>query len=157
MQCSQRIQRSQTKLTTLSFYCAYFVQVTEADLHKAFSLNANSVALGFKYQLAAIEKSGGNGSIVVNTSVAASYVSTLPLFAGNGIYAASKSAADTITKYAVRGYTIDNVSIDIILSSAVAYLTSRSRSTQTWLLFATAALSCRALSSAHTMLMHLCM
>jgi hypothetical protein len=59
------------------------------------------VALGFKYQLAAIQKSGGNGAIVVNTSVAGSSVSTTPLFLGNGIYAASKSAADTITKYAV--------------------------------------------------------
>jgi NAD(P)-dependent dehydrogenase (short-subunit alcohol dehydrogenase family) len=85
--------------TSLNFVCS--MQITEADLLKVFSLNTNSVALGFKYQLAAIEKSGGNGSIVVNTSVAASYVSTLPLFAGNGIYAASKSAADTITKYAV--------------------------------------------------------
>jgi NAD(P)-dependent dehydrogenase (short-subunit alcohol dehydrogenase family) len=82
-------------------YSSNSMQVTEADLLKAFSLNTNSVALGFKYQLAAIQKSGGNGAIVVNTSVAASRVSATPLFAGNGIYAASKSAADTITKYAV--------------------------------------------------------
>jgi NAD(P)-dependent dehydrogenase (short-subunit alcohol dehydrogenase family) len=49
----------------------------------------------------AIEKSGGKGSILVNSSCAGSRASANPNFRTGGAYAASKAAANMFAQYAV--------------------------------------------------------
>jgi NAD(P)-dependent dehydrogenase (short-subunit alcohol dehydrogenase family) len=77
------------------------MQVTDALIDNIFDTNVKSVAFAFKHQLPAIEKSGGKGSVVVNTSIMGSTATTQENFHGAGLYSASKAAADMLTKYAV--------------------------------------------------------
>jgi NAD(P)-dependent dehydrogenase (short-subunit alcohol dehydrogenase family) len=77
------------------------VQVTDEIMDTVFNTNVKSVAFAFKYQLPAIEKSGGKGSVVVNTSVMGITATTQDSFHGAGIYSASKAAANMLTQYAV--------------------------------------------------------
>ena len=71
-------------------------------LDELLATNTKSVAFAFKYQLPAIEKSGGKGSIVVNTSGSANRARSGAFFHGFGLEAASKAAANMLTQYAVR-------------------------------------------------------
>eukprot|EP00953_Heterococcus_sp_UTEX-ZZ885_P027154 14608-Heterococcus_DN1.PRE.1 len=79
---------------------AGFSEVTDEIIDTVFNTNVKSVAFAFKYQLPAIEKSGGKGSVVVNTSVMGITATTQDSFHGAGIYSASKSAANMLTQYA---------------------------------------------------------
>jgi NAD(P)-dependent dehydrogenase (short-subunit alcohol dehydrogenase family) len=81
--------------------CCCAIQLTVALIDNIFDTNVKSVALAFKHQLPAIEKSGGKGSIVVNTSVIGMTATTQEAFHGAGVYAASKSAANMLTQFAV--------------------------------------------------------
>jgi hypothetical protein len=85
-------------------------------LDATLATNTKSVAFAFKYQLPAIEKSGGNGSIVVNTAGMGSRATASAFFRGTGVYAASKAAANMLTQYAVSVYvhvlsTLANVQV----------------------------------------------
>jgi NAD(P)-dependent dehydrogenase (short-subunit alcohol dehydrogenase family) len=77
------------------------VQVTEEKLDTILSINVKSVAFAFKYQLPAIEKSGGKGSMLVTSSVGGARARADPYFKGFGLYAASKAAVNMLTQYAV--------------------------------------------------------
>jgi NAD(P)-dependent dehydrogenase (short-subunit alcohol dehydrogenase family) len=77
------------------------VQFTEEALDRILATNTKSVAFAFKYQLPAIEKSGGKGSILVNSSCAGSRASANLNFRTGGAYAASKAAASMLAQYAV--------------------------------------------------------
>ena len=64
---------------------------------------------------------GGKGSIVVNTSSAAMRTTTNPMLVGLGMYAASKAAADMLTKYAaieVKSRCNHSLAFDTVLSTA---------------------------------------
>jgi NAD(P)-dependent dehydrogenase (short-subunit alcohol dehydrogenase family) len=77
------------------------VQFSEEALDRVLATNTKSVAFAFKYQLPAIEKSGGKGSIVVNTSCAGTRGSANPVICReNAVYAASKAAANMLMQYA---------------------------------------------------------
>ncbi|KAG5177191.1 short-chain dehydrogenase/reductase SDR [Tribonema minus] len=76
------------------------VDVTDEMLDELLAANVKSVALGLKYQLPAIAKSGGGGAIVINSSIAGSNVKTRKEFVGNGPYAATKAAADMLMRHA---------------------------------------------------------
>jgi NADP-dependent 3-hydroxy acid dehydrogenase YdfG len=73
--------------------------VTDEAFDKIFHTNSKSVAFALKHFLPAIEKSGGNGSVVVNSSVASRTVCTEAM--GFVLYAASKAANNMMTQYAV--------------------------------------------------------
>eukprot|EP00611_Tribonema_gayanum_P009855 TRINITY_DN1972_c0_g3_i4.p1 TRINITY_DN1972_c0_g3~~TRINITY_DN1972_c0_g3_i4.p1 ORF type:complete len:202 (-),score=54.58 TRINITY_DN1972_c0_g3_i4:1487-2092(-) len=77
-------------------------EVTGTMLDDLYNTNVKGVAYALKHQLAAIERSGGNGSVVINSSCAGSNVTAFPAFRGNGPYASTKAAADTLMRYAVR-------------------------------------------------------
>lgn len=79
---------------------APFAEITEDVVDKVYSTNVKSVIFGLKYLLPAIEKSGGSGSIIVNSSVFGSFACAQPQFIGNGVYASSKAAVDMLMKYA---------------------------------------------------------
>ena len=68
------------------------------------SINVKSVAFAFKYQLPAIEKSGGKGSVLVTSSAGGARARADPYFKGFGLYAASKAAVNMLTQYAVSGH-----------------------------------------------------
>ncbi|KAG5191401.1 short-chain dehydrogenase/reductase SDR [Tribonema minus] len=74
--------------------------VTNEMVDTVMDTNFKSVVFGFKYALPAIEKSGGHGSIVVNSSAAGSTASAKSVCAGIAPYAASKAAVDMLVKYA---------------------------------------------------------
>ncbi|CAM9680140.1 unnamed protein product [Choristocarpus tenellus] len=101
--------------------------IVEASLEmydSIFNSNLKSVIFGLKYQIPAIGKRG-KGSIVVNTSIMGSKVTTA--FSGASMYAASKSAADTIVKYgAIEGATlnvrVNSVAPGIVRSNINAFL-----------------------------------
>jgi NAD(P)-dependent dehydrogenase (short-subunit alcohol dehydrogenase family) len=76
-------------------------QITDEVLDATLATNTKSVAFAFKHQLPAIEKSGGNGSIVVNTAGMGTRATASAFFRGTGVYAASKAAANLLTQYAV--------------------------------------------------------
>jgi NAD(P)-dependent dehydrogenase (short-subunit alcohol dehydrogenase family) len=73
-------------------------------LDELLATNTKSVAFAFKYQLPAIEKSGGKGSIVVNTSGSGCRATGSAAARGSGVYSASKAAATMLTQYAVSGH-----------------------------------------------------
>ncbi|KAG5180397.1 short-chain dehydrogenase/reductase SDR [Tribonema minus] len=75
-------------------------QVTEELFNKIFDANVKSVAFGLKHVLPAIERSGGGGSVVVNSSCMGLRAPANPTFTGAGLYAGSKAAADMIMRYA---------------------------------------------------------
>ena len=77
------------------------VQLTDEVITSLLDTNLKSVIYAFKYGLPAIKESGGKGSIVVNTSCMGSVVTANPGFQTGAVYAATKSAADTLVKYAV--------------------------------------------------------
>jgi NAD(P)-dependent dehydrogenase (short-subunit alcohol dehydrogenase family) len=77
------------------------VQVTDELMDSVLNTNVKSVAFAFKHQLPAIEKSGGKGSVVVNTSIMGVTATTQEAFHGAGVYSASKAAANMLTQYAV--------------------------------------------------------
>eukprot|EP00953_Heterococcus_sp_UTEX-ZZ885_P013083 7481-Heterococcus_DN1.PRE.1 len=77
------------------------VQVTDDLMDTVFNTNIKSVAFAFKHPLPAIEKSGGKGSVVVNTSIMGVTATTLDSLHGAGVYSASKAAANMLTQYAV--------------------------------------------------------
>jgi NAD(P)-dependent dehydrogenase (short-subunit alcohol dehydrogenase family) len=78
---------------------ALCVQLTEEALDRVLATNTKSVAFAFKYQLPAIEKSGGKGSMLVNSSSTGSRATAK--WRGGGVYAASKAAANMLAQYAV--------------------------------------------------------
>jgi NAD(P)-dependent dehydrogenase (short-subunit alcohol dehydrogenase family) len=75
--------------------------VTDDLLDTILTTNTKSVAFAFKYQLPAMEKSGGKGSIAVNTAGLGTRATASAFFRGTGVYAASKAAANMLTQYAV--------------------------------------------------------
>jgi NAD(P)-dependent dehydrogenase (short-subunit alcohol dehydrogenase family) len=80
------------------------VSITELDedlLDKLLATNVKGVTYAFQYQLPAIEKSGGKGSILVNSSCAGSRATANPDLRSGGVYAASKAAANMLAQYAV--------------------------------------------------------
>ncbi|KAG5177192.1 short-chain dehydrogenase/reductase SDR, partial [Tribonema minus] len=79
---------------------ATLTEVTEATVDELFATNVKGVAFALKYQLPAIEKSGGHGSIVINSSVAGRVVAEMPEFGGNGPFSASKAGADMLMRHA---------------------------------------------------------
>jgi NAD(P)-dependent dehydrogenase (short-subunit alcohol dehydrogenase family) len=76
------------------------MQVTDEMLDSVFATNVKSVAFAFKYQLPAIEKSGGKGSVLVTSSCAGTGASSK--LRSGAVYAASKTAANMLMQYAVR-------------------------------------------------------
>jgi short chain dehydrogenase len=82
---------------TLPHLC---MQMTDEHMDSILSTNFKSVAFAFKYQLPAIEKSGGKGSVLV-TSSGAGIRATANAFTGFEVYAASKAAVNMLTQYAV--------------------------------------------------------
>eukprot|EP00611_Tribonema_gayanum_P009850 TRINITY_DN1972_c0_g1_i2.p1 TRINITY_DN1972_c0_g1~~TRINITY_DN1972_c0_g1_i2.p1 ORF type:complete len:257 (-),score=101.58 TRINITY_DN1972_c0_g1_i2:431-1201(-) len=79
---------------------AVAAEVTKTILDELYDTNVKGVAYALKYQLAAIEKSGGKGSVVINSSCAGGNVTAFPVFRSNGPYASTKAAADILMKYA---------------------------------------------------------
>jgi NAD(P)-dependent dehydrogenase (short-subunit alcohol dehydrogenase family) len=77
-------------------------QITDEFLDKMLATNVKSVAFAFEYQLPAIEKSGGKGSMLVTSSGAGASASAASFFRGNGVYAAFKAALNMLAQYAVR-------------------------------------------------------
>jgi NAD(P)-dependent dehydrogenase (short-subunit alcohol dehydrogenase family) len=77
--------------------------VTDDSFDKIFHTNSKSVAFALKHCLPAIEQSGGNGSIVVNSSIASRTVCAKALY--YMLYAASKAANNMMVQYAVRLYS----------------------------------------------------
>jgi NAD(P)-dependent dehydrogenase (short-subunit alcohol dehydrogenase family) len=77
------------------------VQVTEEKLDLILATNVKSVAFAFKYQLPAIAKSGGKGSMLVTSSSAGARGRADPFFKSFCLYAATKAAATMLTQYAV--------------------------------------------------------
>jgi NAD(P)-dependent dehydrogenase (short-subunit alcohol dehydrogenase family) len=85
------------------------VQLTEEMLDSVLATNTKGVAFAFKYQLPAIEKSGGKGSVLVNSSCAGTRATanekwrsaTSQKWHSAGVYAASKAAANLLAQYAV--------------------------------------------------------
>lgn len=80
---------------------ALFQDITEELVEQILNANIKSVVYALKYGLPAIAKSGGGGSIVVNSSTAGHSV----MFGSErmkdwGLYAASKAAADMLVQYA---------------------------------------------------------
>eukprot|EP00178_Gracilaria_changii_P010858 TRINITY_DN31431_c0_g1_i1.p1 TRINITY_DN31431_c0_g1~~TRINITY_DN31431_c0_g1_i1.p1 ORF type:complete len:253 (-),score=50.94 TRINITY_DN31431_c0_g1_i1:51-809(-) len=79
---------------------APFKDLNIQDYTTAFDTNVKSVVLSFKYFLPLIQKyASGTGSIVVTSSTVADSFKD-PFAGGSGIYPATKSAVDTIVKYA---------------------------------------------------------
>jgi NAD(P)-dependent dehydrogenase (short-subunit alcohol dehydrogenase family) len=76
-------------------------QITDEFLDKVLATNVKSVAFAFKYQLPAIEKSGGKGSVLVTSSGLGARASAASFFRGNSVYAASKAAVNMLAQYAV--------------------------------------------------------
>jgi NAD(P)-dependent dehydrogenase (short-subunit alcohol dehydrogenase family) len=100
------------------------MQVTDEIIDTVFNTNVKSVAFAFKHQLPAIEKSGGKGSVVVNTSVMGITATTQDSFHGAGIYSASKSAANMLTQYAVStclSYNCTSLRHSVCLMRATSY------------------------------------
>ncbi|CAM9780933.1 unnamed protein product, partial [Ascophyllum nodosum] len=79
---------------------APFSEITEDMASKVFDINLKSLVFCFKYQISAMAKSGNKGSIIVNSSTAASRATALPVAKGFGVYAASKAGANMLMKYA---------------------------------------------------------
>jgi NAD(P)-dependent dehydrogenase (short-subunit alcohol dehydrogenase family) len=79
-----------------------FTQVTEEMLNSVLATNVKSVAFAFKYQLPAIEKSGGKGCVLVTSSCAGTRASGSSKLRSGAVYAASKAAANMLMQYAVR-------------------------------------------------------
>ncbi|CAM9191309.1 unnamed protein product [Ectocarpus fasciculatus] len=78
-----------------------FVDITEDTIDDILNINVKSIAWCLKYQIPAMkDTAGGQGSIIVNTSVTGLRPSALPGLAGAGMYSASKAAAEMIMKYA---------------------------------------------------------
>ncbi|KAG5175205.1 short-chain dehydrogenase/reductase SDR [Tribonema minus] len=75
-------------------------EVDASMLDTLYDVNVKGVAYALKYQLPAIEKSGGKGSVVINSSCLGSTVTAFPIFKGNGPYASTKAAVDILMKYA---------------------------------------------------------
>jgi Enoyl-(Acyl carrier protein) reductase len=98
------------------------VQVTEEKLDKILSINVKSVAFACKYQLPAIEKSGGKGSMLVTSSVGGARARADPYFKGFGLYAASKAAVNMLAQYAVSISRCDRVFHTILLELAALTL-----------------------------------
>eukprot|EP00953_Heterococcus_sp_UTEX-ZZ885_P037507 19267-Heterococcus_DN1.PRE.2 len=63
---------------------AGFSEVTDDLMDTVFNTNIKSVAFAFKHPLPAIEKSGGKGSVVVNTSIMGVTATTLDSLHGAG-------------------------------------------------------------------------
>jgi NAD(P)-dependent dehydrogenase (short-subunit alcohol dehydrogenase family) len=76
-------------------------QVTEESIERTFATNTKGVVYAFKYQLPAIESSGGHGAVLVNTSCGGTRAFGRPESQGSGVYAASKAAANMLAQYAV--------------------------------------------------------
>ncbi|KAG5191396.1 short-chain dehydrogenase/reductase SDR [Tribonema minus] len=95
------------------------LDITNEMVDTVFATNFKSAVFGFKYALPAIEKSGGQGSIVVNSSVAGSVASASPLASGNNAYAASKAAVDMLVKYAAVEAALHNTRINSIAPGTV--------------------------------------
>ncbi|KAG5175204.1 short-chain dehydrogenase/reductase SDR [Tribonema minus] len=101
--------------------------ISEVDgsmLDKLYDVNVKGVAYALKYQLPAIEKSGGKGSVVINSSCAGSTVTAFPIFKGNGPYASTKAAVDILMKYAAieaidHGTRVNSIAPGAIYTSLV--------------------------------------
>eukprot|EP00611_Tribonema_gayanum_P021343 TRINITY_DN407_c1_g3_i2.p1 TRINITY_DN407_c1_g3~~TRINITY_DN407_c1_g3_i2.p1 ORF type:complete len:264 (-),score=91.09 TRINITY_DN407_c1_g3_i2:298-1089(-) len=102
-----------------TFAGAPLAQITNEMVDTVFATNFKSAVFGFKYALPAIEKSGGQGSIVVNSSVAGSVASASPLASGNNAYAASKAAVDMLVKYAAVEAAPHNTRVNSIAPGTV--------------------------------------
>jgi Enoyl-(Acyl carrier protein) reductase len=85
------------------YVCAndLYVQFSEEALDRVLAVNTKSVASAFKYQLPAIKKSGGNGSMLVNSSCGGTRATANERLRDNGVCAASKAAASMLAQYAV--------------------------------------------------------
>ncbi|KAG5191416.1 short-chain dehydrogenase/reductase SDR [Tribonema minus] len=95
------------------------LDITNEVVDTVLATNFKSAVFGFKYALPAIEKSGGQGSIVVNSSVAGSVASAHPHAAANGAYAASKAAVDMLVKYAAVEAAPHNTRVNSIAPGVV--------------------------------------
>lgn len=76
--------------------------------HKVISVNLNSLFYGMKYQIPAMQKSGG-GSIVNISSILGSVG-----FMGSAAYVAAKHGALGITKTAALEYSAENIRINAV-------------------------------------------
>jgi NAD(P)-dependent dehydrogenase (short-subunit alcohol dehydrogenase family) len=93
-------------------------------LDRVLATNTKSVAFAFKYQLPAIEKSGGRGSMLVDTSCAGSRVASN--WRGGGVYSASKAAANMLAQYAVSSHNQSGYStICTIIYANILYVHMR--------------------------------
>eukprot|EP00953_Heterococcus_sp_UTEX-ZZ885_P002423 1816-Heterococcus_DN1.PRE.3 len=105
------------------------IEFSEEALDRVLATNTKSVAFAFKYQLPAIEKSGGKGSIVVNTSCAGTRGSANPAICReNAVYAASKAAANMLAQYAAvkaaeHGTRVNAVAPGVTRTDAMAGMT----------------------------------
>eukprot|EP00611_Tribonema_gayanum_P021344 TRINITY_DN407_c1_g3_i3.p1 TRINITY_DN407_c1_g3~~TRINITY_DN407_c1_g3_i3.p1 ORF type:complete len:189 (-),score=66.85 TRINITY_DN407_c1_g3_i3:400-966(-) len=102
-----------------TFAGAPLAQITSDVVDTVFATNFKSAVFGFKYALPAIEKSGGQGSIIVNSSVAGSAACALPRAAGAAVYSASKAAVDMLVKYAAVEAAPHNTRVNSIAPGTV--------------------------------------
>lgn len=79
---------------------ASITEISEELFDKIINTNLKSVVMGLKYALPAIEKSGGSGSIVINSSCVSLQAKASETAQGNAVYAASKAGANMIMQYA---------------------------------------------------------
>lgn len=75
--------------------------ITEADVNKMLDSNLKSVIYGLKYQLPAMAKSASkdNWAVIINNSSVLSTRIKSPAVNGMAVYAATKSAVDTLTRF----------------------------------------------------------
>mmetsp|Transcript_27594 Transcript_27594/g.27820 ORF Transcript_27594/g.27820 Transcript_27594/m.27820 type:complete len:254 (+) Transcript_27594:141-902(+) len=93
-------------------------EISEEVINSILHPNVYGVIYGLKYQLAAIEKSGGNGSIIINSSVMGSVARIV--FKGAGVYAASKAAADMLAQYAAMEAAAHKTRVNTVAPGIVA-------------------------------------
>ncbi len=85
------------------------VELTEADWHRAFSVNIDSIFLTGKYAIPAMIASGGGGSIVNISSVAALRPHGLTA------YSASKGAVHAITQSMAADHGADGIRVNCVV------------------------------------------
>jgi NAD(P)-dependent dehydrogenase (short-subunit alcohol dehydrogenase family) len=82
-------------------FVSHDAQVTEESLERTLATNTKGVVYAFKYQLPAVERSGGHGAVLVNTSCGGTRAFGRTESQGSGVHAASKAAANMLAQYAV--------------------------------------------------------
>jgi NAD(P)-dependent dehydrogenase (short-subunit alcohol dehydrogenase family) len=96
-----------------------FPQLQEEEIDNVLNSNVKSVAFAFKYLLPAMKDSPSKDtSVVVNTSVMGSVARAV--FAGAGLYSATKAAADMLVQYAAMEGAVQGTRVNAVAPGIVA-------------------------------------